>query len=225
MPGSGAARHAIATNPAAAARIATVRDRRAIDDCCGQTGSGRDQGERRELRVRQRRRLPERTTTRYAASQPSSQLSSAADIGHERVEHRREEAEPEQRRHHRSRNRIRDHRVERAPSRIGRGGSAPLRLRMRPRRRPLPPPPAATDIPRVAACRRGTSVKIAATAANESWKPGSSRLYGLQASSTSAPSSRNHQRSRSRAQIHASDASAPATPARTTDGCAPTAST
>ena len=68
-------------------------------------------------------------------------------------------------------------------------------------------------------------MKIAATAANESWKPGSSRLYGFQPSSKAAPSNRKYQRSRGRDASHASDASAPATPARTTDGCQPTAMT
>ncbi len=71
----------------------------------------------------------------------------------------------------------------------------------------------------------GTRTKIAATAAKESWKPGSRRLYGFHASSTAAPSRRKYQRSRGREASHASEASAPATPALTTDGCQPTAST
>ena len=73
--------------------------------------------------------------------------------------------------------------------------------------------------------RRGTSTKIAATAANESWKPGSSSEYGFQTRSTSAPSSSMYQRSRGRASSQASEAIAPATPARTTEGCQPTART
>ena len=68
-------------------------------------------------------------------------------------------------------------------------------------------------------------MKIAATAANESWKPASKTRYGFQASSAIAPSSSAYHASRSLPTIHASDASAPAIPARTTDGCAPTAST
>ena len=72
---------------------------------------------------------------------------------------------------------------------------------------------------------RGTATKIAATAANESWKPGSRSDVGIHASSTSAPTARKCQRSRGREASHASDASAPATPARATDGCQPTAST
>jgi hypothetical protein len=66
---------------------------------------------------------------------------------------------------------------------------------------------------------------MAATAANESWKPGSSSEYGFQPSSTTAPASRKYQRSLGRAASQASEASAPATPARTTEGCQPTAST
>ena len=64
-----------------------------------------------------------------------------------------------------------------------------------------------------------------ATATNESWNPGSSSDAGVQTSSTSAPSARKCQRSRGLATSHASEASTPATPARTTDGCQPTAST
>ena len=71
---------------------------------------------------------------------------------------------------------------------------------------------------------RGSTRKIAATAANDSWKPGSSADRGIQARSTSAPTASACQRSRGRATIHASDASVPATAARTTDGCQPTAS-
>ncbi len=71
---------------------------------------------------------------------------------------------------------------------------------------------------------RGSTRKIAATAANESWKPGSSAEEGSQQRSTSAPTASACQRSRGRATIQASDASTPATAARTTDGCQPTAS-
>ena len=71
---------------------------------------------------------------------------------------------------------------------------------------------------------RGSATKIAATAAKDSWKPGSSPELGIQARSTSAPTASACQRSRGRATIHASDASTPATAARTTDGCQPTAS-
>src|SRR5580765_6916877 len=68
-------------------------------------------------------------------------------------------------------------------------------------------------------------MKIAATAANESWKPGSNKVYGFHASRTSAPRSQKCQRSAGRAASQASETSAPDTPARRTDGCAPTAST
>ena len=71
---------------------------------------------------------------------------------------------------------------------------------------------------------RGSTRKIAATAAKDSWKPGSSADRGIHARSTSAPTASACQRSRGRATIHASDASVPATAARTTDGCQPTAS-
>ena len=67
--------------------------------------------------------------------------------------------------------------------------------------------------------------KIAATALNESWKPGSRRLYGFHASRTTAPTSRKYQRSRGREASHASEARPPATPALITDGCQPTVST
>jgi hypothetical protein len=82
-----------------------------------------------------------------------------------------------------------------------------------------------TGYPANDCCRRGTTTKIAATAANESWKPASSSEYGLQASRSAAPRSRKYQRSLGREASHASEASAPATPARTTEGCHPTAST
>ena len=49
---------------------------------------------------------------------------------------------------------------------------------------------------RAAARTRGTATKIAATAANESWKPGSSSDVGIHAMSTSAPTARKCQRSR-----------------------------
>jgi hypothetical protein len=68
-------------------------------------------------------------------------------------------------------------------------------------------------------------MKIAATAVNESWKPGSSRLYGFQPRRTAAPRRRKYHRSRGRATSQASDVRTPATPARTTDGCHPTATT
>ncbi len=73
--------------------------------------------------------------------------------------------------------------------------------------------------------KRGTSRKIESTAANDSWKPGSSAFEGFQARSTIAATSSEYQRSRSRPLSHAMDASDPATPARITDGCGPTAST
>ena len=77
------------------------------------------------------------------------------------------------------------------------------------------------DSPRAAARAAGRATKIAATAANDNWKPASRSVYGFQASSTNAASSRKCQRSRCRAVSHASEPSAPTTPARTTDGCAP----
>src|SRR5687767_3953825 len=72
---------------------------------------------------------------------------------------------------------------------------------------------------------RGTGRKIAATAAKESWKPGSSRLYGFQPRRTATPTRRKYQRSLGREASQASDARPPATPARTTDDCQPTART
>ena len=66
--------------------------------------------------------------------------------------------------------------------------------------------------------------KIAATAANESWKPGSSSERGVHASSTTAPTAIVCQRSLGRESSHASEARQPATAARTTEGCQPTAS-
>ena len=66
--------------------------------------------------------------------------------------------------------------------------------------------------------------KIAATAANESWNPGSSSDRGVQASSTTAPIAIACQRSLGRESSHATEARQPATAARTTDGCQPTAS-
>src|SRR5215211_6126870 len=71
----------------------------------------------------------------------------------------------------------------------------------------------------------GATVKIAATAANESWKPGSKTRYGFHARSATAPSSRTYHASRSLPVNHANEATAPAIAARTTDGCGPTATT
>ena len=62
-------------------------------------------------------------------------------------------------------------------------------------------------------------MKIAATAANDSWNPASKTRYGFHARSAIAPSSSAYQASRSLPAIHASEASEPAIPARTTDGC------
>ena len=73
--------------------------------------------------------------------------------------------------------------------------------------------------------KRGATRKIASTAANDSWKPGSRALYGLHASRTIAVTSRAWRASRCRPVSQASDPSAPAIPARSTDGCGPTAST
>src|SRR5450759_4666196 len=70
-----------------------------------------------------------------------------------------------------------------------------------------------------------TVTKMAMTAANESWKPGSKSERGFQTSNVRAPSSRKYQRSRGRAANQASEASDPATAALTTDGCKPTTST
>src|SRR4029453_3223390 len=71
----------------------------------------------------------------------------------------------------------------------------------------------------------GTSTKIAATAAKESWKPGSSSVYGFHARRTRAPRRKKCQRSTGRAASQARETSAPDTPARMTEGCAPTART
>src|SRR5947208_6068792 len=79
--------------------------------------------------------------------------------------------------------------------------------------------------PTRARCRGGTSTKIAVTATNDSWKPASNSVYGFHASNASAPSSRKCQRSAIRAVSHASETSAPAIPARITEGCGPTART
>ena len=59
----------------------------------------------------------------------------------------------------------------------------------------------------------GAPAKIAATAANESWNPGSSSERGVQASSATAPSASTCQRSLGREASQASDATQPATAA------------
>src|SRR5215216_1549869 len=56
----------------------------------------------------------------------------------------------------------------------------------------------------------GATVKIAATAANDSWKPGSKTRYGFHARSATAPSRRTYHASRSLPVNHATDATAPA---------------
>ena len=82
-----------------------------------------------------------------------------------------------------------------------------------------------TGYPSSALTTRGETTKIEATAANESWNPASKTKAGFHASRTNAPTSSACQRSRSRAVIHASEPSPPATAARMTDGRSPTAST
>ena len=80
--------------------------------------------------------------------------------------------------------------------------------------------------PRATSRDRGTSVKIATTAANESWKPGSKTRYGFQASSAIAAEEQRVPRRRAAGPpARRATRATPAIPARTTDGCAPTAST
>ena len=66
--------------------------------------------------------------------------------------------------------------------------------------------------------------RIAATAANESWNPGSSTVGGRHASSIRAPSAIACQPSVRRDASTATHATAPATVALATDGSQPTAS-
>ena len=63
------------------------------------------------------------------------------------------------------------------------------------------------------------------TAANESWKPTSSRFQGFMVSSTAAGASTSRGRSVGRDARPATVTSTPATPARTIDGAAPVTST
>ena len=79
--------------------------------------------------------------------------------------------------------------------------------------------------PSSASRNRGAIRMIAATAANDSWKPGSSRLYGFTQSSTASPAAYRCHGSDGRDSSQAADASTPATPARTTDGDGPTSPT
>ena len=69
------------------------------------------------------------------------------------------------------------------------------------------------------------STKIATTAANDSWNPASNSVYGFQASNTIAAKSSTCHASFDLPSSHAIDTAEPATAARTTDGCGPTAST
>ena len=113
----------------------------------------------------------------------------------------------------------------RALARTGRERSVPSRGRTRARPRTPPSVRGGSGEPASRTRVRGTAAKIAATAANESWNPGSKIDVGIQASRTSAPRARKCQRSRGLATSQASEASAPATAARATEGCQPTAST
>ena len=133
-------------------------------------------GKRRELRVRPGRHSP-RAEHQIGGEPPVSQLSSAATSGTNGWSNAERSPSPSNGATT-ERHRVRDHRV--------RGHRAELeeedRRRREPRtrstpRRPLPPP-AVTDIPSSRPIRRGTSVKIAATAANESWKPGRAGCRG-----------------------------------------------
>ena len=74
-------------------------------------------------------------------------------------------------------------------------------------------------------CTRGATSMIAATAAKLSWNPGSYRLSGLTARTTTAPQATRCQRATGRDASHAASVSPPATPARTIDGPAPAIST
>ncbi len=111
-PGSGAARHAIATSPAAATATASVLDLlpRTIDG--RQTRCHQQYGRGRELRVRDRGDCPgaEHEIRREPAVQPDEQRS---DVRDDRVDRCCEQAEPEQRRDHGRRHRVGDHGVRR----------------------------------------------------------------------------------------------------------------
>ncbi len=80
MPGSGAARHAMATNPMAAAIIAIIRDRRAMTIVAASPTPAVSTASV-ETFAYGRADTARAQTTRYAASHPSSQLSSAATSG------------------------------------------------------------------------------------------------------------------------------------------------
>ena len=74
--------------------------------------------------------------------------------------------------------------------------------------------------------KRGTSRKIESTAANDSWKPGSSAFVGIPREKHDRRDEQRRTSAHARRPLsHARDASDPATPARITDGCGPTAST
>ena len=80
MPGSGTARQAIATSAATAARTATARDRRATTIAAA-TSSPPESTVSVETCAYGSAATARAHTTKYAASHPSSQLSSAATSG------------------------------------------------------------------------------------------------------------------------------------------------
>ena len=154
------------------------------------------------------------TNSSQAAAQPASSREACRRAGRDRIGDRREEAERRARA-----GRPRTPRRSRGPCRAG---ACPKWKRTigavaspHARRPPMHPQRLAVPESRPTTCEHaGRATKIAATAANESWKPGSSTAVGIHARSTSAPTARKCQRSRGRAVSQASDASAPATPAR-----------
>ena len=165
------------------------------------------------------------TSSSQAAAQPASDARPAAAAGETGSTIAASEPETENERCGQERDDVREHRVRRRLAEVeedDRSRREPARERDGER---VGDAARAPDSRRAALRTRGTATKIAATAANESWKPGSSSAVGIHAMSTSAPTARKCQRSLGRAASQARDASPPATPARTTDGCQPTART
>ena len=227
--GDGRSAHA----PAAVARASDTRpdDRgaaaiagKAPDEAhCDGDGEDRRQRDRRtDLRRRPAAHDPrdERDPRRAAAGEPCER---GCGVGKHRLDRRRRQRQRDQRRHRRLRDDVGRHRPERDGAEVDpddRRGHEPARDRDD---EDVPEP--ARDRVRVRHARNAWyDDEDRRNRRERQLEPGSSAADGVHARRTSAPTAIACHRSLGLAVIHPSDARIPATAARTTDGCQPTAS-
>ena len=158
-------------------------------------------------------------------SRPARERSKTGCSGRrDRIDHGGEQPEAEDERRGREREHVRGNRVERSVAEVeqhDRRRRETARERDRERIRHARRERIAVERVRT----RGTATKIAATAANDSWNPGSRSRRGHPGEQHERSDREEVPAVARAAASQASDASAPATPARATDGCQPTART